>query len=90
MTYHLVQAILPRGTPPPGRNRFAFPAVAKFRVRPQVGAAAEQMCDEAWALVGTLSVIALTKNRHITRAVWWLVVMTVTSMLWLTVLIVLG
>ncbi|MEQ0565595.1 Pycsar system effector family protein [Amycolatopsis sp. NEAU-NG30] len=62
--FHLVQAIRPRTSPPPGDNRFAFPAVAAgtgCSLRQSV----REQCAQAYDLARLLAALAMRKHRHL-------------------------
>ncbi len=67
----LAWAIVPRTTEGSPANRFSFPSVARYGV-PAPGGTRDELAAEMWAVAEVVARIALTKNRHVYRALWLL------------------
>lgn len=80
---HLGSALYPRLTIGPGLNHFVFPSVAQVNATQLGKTSADMLLDQAWAQAHVLSVIALTRFRHFTRALSWAGVSIVSVLAWL-------
>lgn len=80
----LFQTVRPRLSPPGPENRFAFPSLRPGG-QPVAAQTAAQLCTQAWQHAATVAEIALTKHRHIRRALRCLPVMLLSGvpLLWL-------
>ncbi|OUC99785.1 hypothetical protein [Streptosporangium minutum] len=77
--HHLIAALRPRLAGPAGPNRFGL--VRTGEVPSQADPAKQQR--EAWALISTLADIALHKHNRIRRSLPWMILMPISTMVWL-------
>jgi hypothetical protein len=68
---HLGEALRPRLSAGPALNHFAFPSVARAQPAALGHASADALLYQAWAHAHVLSVIAVTRFRHFSRALVW-------------------
>jgi hypothetical protein len=68
---HLFHALRPRMVAPSSPNRFAFPSVAAYAAPWPPQADARQQCAEARQVAKMLAELAMTKHRHVRRALYW-------------------
>lgn len=82
---HLGAALRPRLSTGPGLNHFVFPSVARVSTKALGDKSAASLLDQAWAQAHTLSVIAVTRYRHFSRALTWVGLSVLSALVWLLV-----
>lgn len=79
---HLGAAMRPRLSGGPDPNHFAFPSVAGMNPASLGDDAASALLEQAWRQVHVLSVIAVARYRHFSRALAWTGVSALAVAVW--------
>jgi hypothetical protein len=84
-TVEIVMAIRPRLATGPALNHFMFPSVA-VRTAAELGEDDPGiMLDQAWRQVHALSVIAVSRYRHFSKALRWTILSVLAAAIWIAV-----
>lgn len=80
---YLGAALRPRLSTDPKLNHFAFPTVARVSVGALGNQATDSLVHQAWEQAHALSVIAVTRYRHFSRALTWAGLSVFSVLIWL-------